>query len=221
MDNEENESKPLLENKVIHVNTHVLTKQINHLLKILNPQIKNSNLNAHFYQLIQTLITQAEFIEFDLQIKMKNICMQLEKCISNSKATLFFFDPAEKIVTYYAAPSMPETFHDFYQEYNQSENKISAPFEYNIRVSNISEDRLWEPYYHHFEKLGLKSCWTIPVYRTPKFICSFAIYTKTYKNPVSNELHCIHEKRNHINKLICKYPVDFATYWTKGMAKSD
>jgi hypothetical protein len=60
MDYEENETKPS-ENNIIHISAHVLTKQINHLLRTLNPQIKSSNLNAHFYQLIQTLITLEEF----------------------------------------------------------------------------------------------------------------------------------------------------------------
>jgi len=221
MDNEEKEEKPFSEDKIIHINTHVLTKQINHLLKTLNPQIKSSNLNAHFYQLIQTLITQSEYAEFDLQIKMKNICVELEKCIANSKVTIFFLNPIEHTVTHFVAPSMSETIQSFYLQYNQSNHKISAPFDYKIRVSNISKDSRWEHYYCHFEKLGITSCWTIPIYRTPQFICSFAIYTDTFKNPISKELHCIHEKKNHFNNLICDYPVDFTSTWLKGIAKTD
>jgi len=221
MDNEENETKPLPASNIIHINTHVLTKQINHLLKILNPQIKNTNLNAHFYQLIQTLITQSEFLEIDLQIKMKNICVELEKCISNSKVTIFFLESVGKSVTHFVAPSMPQTIKNLYLQYNQSDHKENTSLEYKIRVSDISKDSRWKAYYHHFEKLGLTSCWTIPIYKTSQFICSFAIYTKIYQNPVSKELHCIHEKKNHFNKLICGYPADFTSDWIKGIARND
>lgn len=221
MEHGENETKSLPERNIISINTHVLTKQINHLLKTLNPQIRSSNLNVHFYQLIQTLITQAEFVEFDLQIKMKNICIELEKCISNSKVTIFFLDSLEQTVTHFVAPGLSQTIQNFYLQYNQSRHKISAPLEYKVRISNISKDSKWEPYYHHFEKLGLTSCWTVPIYRTSQFICSFGIYTNSYKNPITRELHCIHEKKKHFNTLISEYPADFTLYCMKGLAKSD
>lgn len=220
MESEENDTKPL-ESNIIHINTHVLTKQINQLLKTLNPQIKSSNLNAHFYQLLQTLITQAEFLEFDLQIKMKNICVGLEKCIPNSKVTIFIFDPNEQNVTHFVAPSLSETIQNFFLQYNQTDKKSGTTLDYKMRVSNITQDSKWEPYYHHFEKLGITSCWTIPIYRTSQFVCSFAIFTANYKNPINKELHCIREKMDHFNKLICDYPVDLTSYWMKGIAKTD
>lgn len=210
MNNEEAQIKKnsQFENNIIDIKTHALSKQIIHLLKTLNPQIKSSNLNEHFNQLIQSLITQSEFIEFDLQIKMKSICLELEKCISNSIVTLVFFDPITNTVKYYAAPSMRDPFGDFSQEFNRSDNKIDAPFEYKIRVSDISKDRLWEPYYHHFENMGLTSSWTIPIYRTSQLICFFAIFSQIHKGPIDKELNCIQEQNNHFNKLICEYPTD-------------
>ncbi|MGG1518510.1 hypothetical protein ABE504_24035 [Paenibacillus oryzisoli] len=221
MDTEENDSKPLSESNIVHINTHFLTKQIKLLLKTLNPQIKSSNLNAHFYQLIQTLITQSEFLTFDLQIKMKNICIDLEKCILNSKVSIVFFDYTEQRVTHFVAPSFTETLQNFLLQYNQSNQKMSTLLDYKIRVSNISKDSRWIPYYHHFEKLGVTSCWTIPIYRTPQIICAFAIYTSTYKNPISKELHYIDEKKHYFNELICAYPADFTSHWMKGAARTD
>lgn len=220
MRNNEDHVANQTEHNIIHINTHLVTKQIHQLLRTLNPHIKSANLNAHFNHLLHTLVKQDELLELDLRIKLKSICVELEKYIPGSKATIFIFDPNQQRVTNFVSPSLAETIQNFSVQYNQNEIKVEKTLNYKMRISNISQDCRWAPYYHHFTKLGLSSCWTLPVYRTPQFISIFTIFTEDRIIPVQKELHVICEKMDHFQKLIRNYPADFTMNWMQGSAKT-
>jgi hypothetical protein len=214
--NEEgNEPSDLFDWKTIHLNNYKLSKEIYQLLKFINPLLNSPDISTHFHELLTKLISQTELMSIDFQIRMRKICADLEECISNSKATIFLYDPVREIITNGSAPSMPKTFFDFYREFNKSANKISAPFEYDIRISDISQDPRWRTYYHHFSNIGIKSCWTIPIYRTSNIISSLAIYSHNGKPPVSKELNCIQEQKKRFNRLLQEYPAEFPSLWQR------
>jgi hypothetical protein len=194
-----------LPDNLIPLTNHIHSKAIQRLLKRINPRMKSSDLNEHFHHLVHSLISQDELFGLDFQIKMKQLCVEVENCIAASRTAIFYYDSETYTVKSGAAPSMPDIFYSLIADYNESSHKLESTFEFDIKVDHFFQDRRWTPFYRYFISLNVASSWTIPIHRDHHFICILVIFFDTSKEPKAKELAAIYEHRNQLSKLMLHY----------------
>ncbi|MGM8214860.1 sensor domain-containing phosphodiesterase [Bacillaceae bacterium W0354] len=76
-----------------------------------------------------------------------------------------------------------------------------------VITENIDKDPNWDLYRDVFQSMGLKSCWSVPIFApsNKKVLATFAMYSKKVQQPSEKEIETIQAFNNLIGLVISSY----------------
>ncbi|MFY8004296.1 MAG: PAS domain S-box protein, partial [Chitinophagaceae bacterium] len=155
--------------------------------------------------------------QFQLPHILKEITLNIESLIPDTKASILLLQADGKHVTYGAAPNLPKGYNDALEgaEIGPIAGSCGTAmfFKKSIIVTDIETDPLWVNYKNLALAYGLKACWSTPIISANgKVLGSFALYYNQVRKPVDFELTIVKqatyltrlaiEKIQHQQKLL-------------------
>ncbi|MFT4414193.1 GAF domain-containing protein [Fredinandcohnia humi] len=188
-------------NVVVIMKEYASNKRIKDLLKIINPLLtqKEDNIRVHLESLVNNLITEEEYRVIETKMKLGKLCLDLEKIIPYSYATLLFYDKEENKIYHGAAPNIPLHNFEFFNEVNDKQLFHEMICGKAISSGNIVYSEIFsDPNCIHERTIskeqGYKSVWSIPFFQEDTIIGTFAMYQTKRKKPTKKQIFLAKQK---------------------------
>lgn len=185
---------------VEYIKKYSLNKNVKKILTEINPLLtkKETNIRIHLEALKNFLITEEEFQTIVAKMDLGKLCLGLEEIIPDGYVTMLFYDRKENKIYHAAGPSFPVEFFDFFQDVNAANmfntncgSCGAAVYRKEVIVTDIKTSPLWKPFREYMFKWGFKTCWSIPFFKNGFVIGTFAIYHKSQRNVLENEIQLV------------------------------
>jgi PAS domain S-box-containing protein len=168
------------------------------------------------YEKIEQLILELEkkvlvlnlMPDYPLAKMAEELLLGIESIFPEMYCSILELDPEQEHVYHLSAPRLPA-------EYNIAINGepigpyagscgTAAYHREQVIVKDIANSPLWEKYKQLILPYGFKACWSTPVISagSSKVLATFAIYYRTIREPVKDELRMIERTVNVLRTLI-------------------
>ncbi|GAA0466408.1 sensor domain-containing phosphodiesterase [Alkalibacillus silvisoli] len=134
-----------------------------------------------------------------------------EKRFESTKGTILLLDETGSHFTGGVTHSLPKELCDYYTGIELYDGMgtcgTAVSRQEMVITSNIKDDEKWDQFRHAVNDLGLKSCWSIPIYtpETNQIAGVFAMYSKHIKEPEEDELETVRSFKELISLIISNY----------------
>ena len=161
------------------------------------------NYNAKYVSRLEAIIEGQAYV---LEMISRNVSIQeiLEGIIvwveghseGEVLASILLADKDGKTLLHGAAPSLPDFYnsaaHGTPVAYGEGSCGTAAFIRQQVIVEDIANDPLWAKYTAITARAGLGACWSTPLIgKEGNLLGTFAIYSKTPRQPTDNDLHII------------------------------
>jgi hypothetical protein len=194
---------------VVNLNSYSLSKQITHLLRAVQPQLKSPDLKIHFQNLVEDLISESEYVCFEFKFRTKLICQKLEKYIPGSIAAILCYDAQTLKFKCMSAPNLPEKLWAPLMDCFNLNPVVHSSMNDDIRTHHFFEEPRWEPHRHFFAKMNIASCWIIPIRRSLHNVCTLAVFLNKNRKPDFMDLKHLEKKKKLFNHWFPDCPAKF------------